>query len=111
MLKMCNNAEELESDKWLSELEETSWLNHIKTMLNGANMLIKPVRAGSSALIHCSDGWDRTSQLSCLAQLILDKHYRTIIGFEQLIEKDFIFMGHQFKKRLGHSEKGSTSES
>ncbi len=61
-------------------------------------------------LVHCSDGWDRTSQLAGLAQLILDKHYRTIEGFEVLIEKDFVSMGHQLKSRLGHGEKDALHE-
>jgi len=34
-----------------------------------------------------SDGWDRTSQLVSLAQMLLDPHYRTIKGFAILIEK------------------------
>ncbi len=29
-------------------------------------------------LIHCSDGWDRTTQVMALAQLMLDPYYRTI---------------------------------
>jgi len=29
-------------------------------------------------LVHCSDGWDRTSQVVALAQLMLDPYYRTI---------------------------------
>ena len=29
-------------------------------------------------LVHCSDGWDRTSQVVSLAELMLDPYYRTI---------------------------------
>jgi len=34
-----------------------------------------------NVLVHCSDGWDRTSQLTSLAQLMMDYYYRTINGF------------------------------
>ena len=34
-----------------------------------------------NALVHCSDGWDRTSQLTSLTQLMMDYHYRTVSGF------------------------------
>ena len=39
-------------------------------------------RQRSSVLVHCSDGWDRTSQLTALAMLMLDPYFRTITGFE-----------------------------
>jgi hypothetical protein len=42
------------------------------------------VLEGDSVLVHCSDGWDRTSQMTSLAMLMLDPHYRTINGFEVL---------------------------
>ena len=29
-------------------------------------------------LIHCSDGWDRTTQVVALAELMLDPYYRTM---------------------------------
>ena len=29
-------------------------------------------------MIHCSDGWDRTSQICSLSKLLLDPYYRTI---------------------------------
>ena len=35
----------------------------------------------SSVLVHCSDGWDRTSQVCSLGSLLLDPYYRTIRGF------------------------------
>ena len=34
----------------------------------------------TSVLVHCSDGWDRTAQLTSLAMILLDPYYRTIKG-------------------------------
>ncbi len=61
-------------------------------------------------LVHCSDGWDRTAQLVCLSQLILDPYYRTVVGFEVLIEKDFVAAGHQFSVRLGHATQAANTD-
>lgn len=33
---------------------------------------------GAPALVHCSDGWDRTPQVVSLAKIILDPYYRTM---------------------------------
>ena len=52
-------------------------------------------------LVHCSDGWDRTSQIVALAQVLLDPEYRTISGFKRLLSKDFMSFGHRFKARNG----------
>lgn len=40
------------------------------------------VSSGNSVVVHCSDGWDRTAQLTSLAMLMLDSHYRTLRGFQ-----------------------------
>ena len=56
-------------------------------------------------MVSGEKGRDRTLQIVALAQLILDKYYRTIEGFEVLIEKQFILFGHEFKSRLGHGVK------
>ena len=40
-----------------------------------------------SVLVHCSDGWDRTAQITSLAQLLLDPYYRSIAGFQVLVDK------------------------
>jgi hypothetical protein len=84
-------------------LRRSGWLRHITAILEGTLIIVKNVHINSShVLIHCSDGWDRTSQLSALAQLCLDPFYRTIRGFEILIEKDWISVGHKFLDRCGH---------
>ncbi|KAG6868687.1 hypothetical protein C0993_011917 [Termitomyces sp. T159_Od127] len=84
-------------------LRRSGWLRHISAILEGVVICTKNVHVNSShVLIHCSDGWDRTSQLSALSQLCLDPFYRTIRGFEILIEKDWLSFGHKFLDRCGH---------
>ena len=50
-------------------------------------------------MVHCSDGWDRTSQLCALSQILLDPFYRTIEGFMVIVEKDWRHFGHKFRDR------------
>ncbi|KAK0463836.1 protein phosphatase [Desarmillaria tabescens] len=84
-------------------LRRSGWLRHISAILEGTAVITRNVHVNSShVLIHCSDGWDRTSQLSSLAQLCLDPFYRTIRGFEILVEKDWLSYGHKFLDRCGH---------
>lgn len=84
-------------------LRRSGWLRHISAILEGTALITRNVHVNSShVLIHCSDGWDRTSQLSSLAQICLDPFYRTIRGFEILIEKDWLSFGHKFLDRCGH---------
>lgn len=84
-------------------LRRSGWLRHISAILEGTVLITRNVHVNSShVLIHCSDGWDRTSQLSAMAQLCLDPFYRTIRGFQVLVEKDWLSYGHKFLDRCGH---------
>ncbi|KAK6701605.1 hypothetical protein SNK04_011526 [Fusarium graminearum] len=63
-------------------LHQSGWLRHIHNVLDGSAIIARQIGINHShVLIHCSDGWDRTSQLSALAQIMLDPYYRTIDGF------------------------------
>lgn len=83
-------------------LVKSNWLKHIRGVLDGSALIARQVGINHShVLIHCSDGWDRTSQLSALSQLMLDPFYRTIDGFIVLVEKDWLSFGHMFQQRSG----------
>lgn len=84
-------------------LRRSGWLKYLSCILEGIVIIVKAVHlANSHVLIHCSDGWDRTSQLSAISQLCLDPFYRTMTGFAVLIEKDWVSFGHRFLNRSGH---------
>ncbi|XP_026562655.1 myotubularin-related protein 2 isoform X2 [Pseudonaja textilis] len=77
-----------------------------KLILAGALRIADKVESGkTSVIVHCSDGWDRTAQLTSLAMLMLDGYYRTIRGFQVLIEKEWLSFGHRFQLRVGHGDK------
>ncbi|KTG45334.1 hypothetical protein cypCar_00002197 [Cyprinus carpio] len=89
----------IEESHWLSNLESTHWLEHIKLILAGALRIADKVESGkTSVVVHCSDGWDRTPQLTSLALIMLDSHYRTIRGFQILLEKEWLSFGHRFQQ-------------
>lgn len=99
----------IEESHWLSNLESTHWLEHIKFILAGALRIADKVESGkTSVVVHCSDGWDRTPQLTSLALIMLDSHYRTIRGFQILLEKEWLSFGHRFQQRVGHGDKNHT---
>jgi hypothetical protein len=83
-------------------LQKSGWKQHIGSILSGARVIADTIALQHShVLIHCSDGWDRTSQLSALAQLCLDPYYRSMNGFMVLVEKDWLSFGHMFRTRSG----------
>ncbi|XP_055513977.1 myotubularin-related protein 4 isoform X4 [Leucoraja erinacea] len=90
---------------WLSAMENTKWLQHLSVMLKAAVLVANMVdREGRPVLVHCSDGWDRTPQIVALAKILLDPYYRTIEGFQVLVETEWLDFGHKFGDRCGHSE-------
>jgi len=81
-------------------IEDTGWLRQIRLLLGSSVMVCERLAVqGESVLVHCSDGWDRTSQICSLAQLLMDPYFRTLEGFAALVEKDWCSFGHQFAKR------------
>merc|ERR1712048_211245 len=86
------------------------WLGHIQSILAATAKVVKMIHHDShTVLVHCSDGWDRTSQMCALTQLLLDPYFRTIRGFQVLIEKDWLSFGHMFSRRCGHRSRAENT--
>ncbi|TPP60559.1 Myotubularin protein 2 [Fasciola gigantica] len=91
-----------EDGRWLKALADSKWLYHIKQIIFAATSVADKIENHkTSVLVHCSDGWDRTAQVTSLAMLMLDPFYRTLRGFEVLIEKEWCSFGHKFAQRTG----------
>lgn len=90
------------SENFLQELANTNWYLYISQILKGT-LLVQHLMIilNQSCLVHCSDGWDRTSQICALAKLINDPFYRTLKGFIILIKTDWLNFGHKFADRNG----------
>ena len=105
MSALCMNMSNTMDVNWGSALEDTKWLSHIRIILAASWETAFWVYVHRMpVLLHCSHGWDRTSQVSALSQLMLDPYYRTMQGFACLMEKDFMSFGHPFHTRCAHGE-------
>ncbi|XP_062868259.1 myotubularin-related protein 1b isoform X2 [Trichomycterus rosablanca] len=95
----------IDEQRWFSSVDATHWLEYIRLLLAGAVRIADRIESGkSSVVVHCSDGWDRTSQLTSLAMLMLDSYYRSLKGFQVLLEKEWLSFGHRFASRVGHGD-------
>ncbi|XP_054400629.1 myotubularin-related protein 8 isoform X2 [Pongo pygmaeus] len=102
LLEVCELKTPTMSE-FLSGLESSGWLRHIKAIMDAGIFITKAVKVEkASVLVHCSDGWDRTAQVCSVASILLDPFYRTFKGLMILIEKEWISMGHKFSQRCGH---------
>lgn len=97
-------------DAFTGAIAASGWLKHLKSVLEAASFVARAITDGISVIVHCSDGWDRTAQTCSLAALLIDPYYRTIDGFQALIEKDWIAFGHKFSERCGHLQQADAKE-
>ncbi|CAF3386447.1 unnamed protein product [Rotaria sp. Silwood1] len=96
-------ANAAQGENWLSQLESSRWLHNLSALINAALFVVSTVNNHARpVLIHCSDGWDRTPQITTLAEIMLDSYYRTIEGFQALVQREWIAFGHKFADRCGH---------
>ncbi|EYB89669.1 hypothetical protein Y032_0229g2924 [Ancylostoma ceylanicum] len=92
------------SSTFYRSLEESEWLQMVSNLLSLSASIASVVNIQNSSVALCiEEGWDATCQLMSLAQLMLDPYYRTIDGFQVLIEKEWLAFGHRFSHRANHT--------
>lgn len=100
--KLVAASESEKMGSFWSGLENSGWFGHIKSILDASTFIANALCVeGRSVVVHCSDGWDRTSQTCSLAEIMIDPYYRTIHGFMALVEREWLSFGHKFSSRQG----------
>nr|CAH65268.1 hypothetical protein RCJMB04_14c5 [Gallus gallus] len=103
LVEACNDQSH-NMDRWLSKLEASNWLTHVKEILTAGCLAAQCIdREDASVLVHGTEGTDSTLQITSLAQIILDPDCRTIRGFESLIVREWLQAGHPFQQRCAQS--------
>ncbi|XP_074930962.1 myotubularin-related protein 11 isoform X3 [Phalacrocorax aristotelis] len=98
-------------EKWLSALEGTRWLDHVRICLRKAAE-VASLLAGRRCSVLLQEPSDR--DLNCLVaslvQLLGDPHARTLPGFQSLVQREWVAAGHPFPRRLGLLRRDSPRE-
>uniref|UniRef100_A0A5S6QLC9 phosphatidylinositol-3,5-bisphosphate 3-phosphatase n=1 Tax=Trichuris muris TaxID=70415 RepID=A0A5S6QLC9_TRIMR len=110
MLDVIWSKKNVSMSSFLTGMVNSGWLKHIRSILETASFISEAVSSGTSVVVHCSDGWDRTPQTVSLACILLDPYYRTIKGFQTLIEKEWLMYGHKFSDRCAHVYSADSKE-
>ncbi|XP_045643150.1 myotubularin-related protein 12 isoform X3 [Ursus americanus] len=107
-----NSTEFWDTDiKWFSLLESSSWLDIIRRCLKKAIEITECLEAQNmNVLLLEENASDLCCLLSSLVQVMMDPHCRTRVGFQSLVQKEWIMGGHCFLDRCNHLRQSDKEE-
>lgn len=89
--------------KFYASLDSTKWLSHVATCLSKAvEAATRICSENCTVVLQEGNGQDLNCVVSSLTQIILDPFFRTKYGFQSLVQKEWVVLGHPFANRLGH---------
>ncbi|XP_042160523.1 myotubularin-related protein 11 isoform X1 [Oncorhynchus tshawytscha] len=98
-------------DKWLSTLESTHWLDYTRCCLRKAAEVACLLRGGHlTVVLQEAEDRDMTCVVSSLVQVMCDPHCRTRVGFQGLVQKEWVMAGHRFLSRINYHRDSDKEE-
>ncbi|XP_056020782.1 myotubularin-related protein 10-A-like isoform X4 [Ostrea edulis] len=82
---------------WMSSLEGTKWLTCVSQCLKTATDAAKHLER-HTVIIKEPDSRHFCCLISSLVQILLDRHFRTRLGFQSLIQREWVAMGYPFQR-------------
>ncbi|KAF7417891.1 hypothetical protein HZH68_000544 [Vespula germanica] len=101
----------IQDNNFYSLLESTKWLKYVSYCLEKTVTACENLNSGYSVVLQEGEARDLCCVISSLIQLLLDPHFQTIVGFQSLIQKEWVASGHPFCDRLGHMMKPNSEKS
>ncbi|KAM4596462.1 myotubularin-related protein 10 isoform 1-T3 [Fundulus diaphanus] len=99
-------------ERWLSAIENSRWLEYIRMFLKlSAEVVYNLEGKNVSVILLEEEDRDLNCVVSSLVQLMLDPHYRSLHGFQSLVQKEWVMAGHRFLDRCNHLKKNDNKES
>ncbi|ESP00723.1 hypothetical protein LOTGIDRAFT_112478, partial [Lottia gigantea] len=90
---------EINDLSWYGNLESTQWLIIIAKCLQTTDEVIKLMVKKQTDVVLKEKSLDISCVISSLVQICLDPFFRTMNGFQQLIQREWVAMGHPFQLR------------
>ncbi|XP_071794588.1 myotubularin-related protein 10-B-like isoform X2 [Asterias amurensis] len=96
--EFCNS-----DDKWYSSLDGTKWLQNVSMCMAAAVTAAQFIyQDKQTVVLREPNGKDTSCIVASLVQIFLDPHCRTQLGFQSLIQREWVIAGHPFLERCGH---------
>lgn len=98
-------------ERWLTYIENSRWLEYVRAFLKQSAEIVFLIE-GKSASVVITEEEDRdlNCAVSSLVQLMLDPHYRSLSGFQSLVQKEWVMAGHRFLDRCNHLKRNDKEE-
>ncbi|RVE74590.1 hypothetical protein OJAV_G00023070 [Oryzias javanicus] len=98
-------------ERWFSSIENSRWLDYVRVFLRQSAEIVYLLEGKNvSVILQEEEDRDLNCIVSSLVQLMLDPHYRSITGFQSLVQKEWVMAGHRFLDRCNHLKKNDREE-
>ncbi|KAJ0174964.1 hypothetical protein K1T71_009105 [Dendrolimus kikuchii] len=101
----------IQDSQYYTFLDSSKWLRYVANCISFADDAAQHLSDNVTVVLQEGDGVDYCAVVSCLTQMLVDPHFRTISGFQSLIQKEWVALGHPFCDRFGLPRPGNPKDS